>query len=268
MILVGGRTIDFTDTGQGPAVLFVPGSYSTGAAWKQIQKALPSGFRCLTTSLCGYGETPESRTPDDFGIHHHVSVIEALASYIAAPVHLVGHSFGGTVALAAALSGRVHVASLSTFEANPIGMLREYQGGERYRETLDMSLAFAAAVESGEADAPARIIDFWGNAGAFAAMPDAFKAYCRSVAAVNVLDWKSAFDFPVSPSDCATLQVPVLLVRGELANPAMVDITERLQASLPRAETHAVEGAGHFLISTHAAQCAALLGRFLQRQQA
>ncbi len=110
MLQVAGRMMEFTDVGQGPAVLFVPGSYSTGAAWKQIQKVMAPGYRCVTTSLCGYGETTETRSPEDFGIHHHVNLLEAVTGHIRQPVHLVGHSFGGTVALAAALSGRIDVA--------------------------------------------------------------------------------------------------------------------------------------------------------------
>ena len=38
-------------------------------------------------------------------------------------MHLVGHSFGGTVALAAALANSIDVASLSLFEANPLALL-------------------------------------------------------------------------------------------------------------------------------------------------
>ena len=50
-------------------------------------------------------------------------VVEALARHVGAPVHLVGHSFGGMVAFAAALSGRVEVVSLALFEANPIALI-------------------------------------------------------------------------------------------------------------------------------------------------
>ena len=126
-----------------------------------------------------------------------------------------------------------------------------------------MSRAFEAAVHAGETDAPGRIIDFWGGAGAYAALPNAVKAYCRQTAAVNVLDWRTAFEFKVTVSDCASLQLPVLLVRGQRANPAMTAITAALQGCLPNARPSVVEGAGHFLVSSHAPACAALLSSFL-----
>ena len=126
-----------------------------------------------------------------------------------------------------------------------------------------MSQAFEAAVNAGEQDAPARVIDFWGGPGVFAAMPEAVKAYCRETAAVNVLDWRTVTS-EVAAGDCAALDIPVLLVRGSEANPAMVAITDTLRDCLPDVRHFAVEGAGHFLITSHAPQCAELLSAFLK----
>ena len=255
--------VDCQDSGAGPALLFLPGSYSTAAAWRPIQRLLEPRWRLVTTSLRGYGESTDTRSPDDFSMRHEVKLVEALCRHIGQPVHLVGHSFGGTIALATALAARVPVASLSLFEGNPIDILRGRDGGVLYQETRRMSRAFEAAVHAGEPDAPGRIIDFWGGSGAYAALPDAVKAYCRQTAAVNVLDWHTAFGFKVTVSDCASLKLPVLLVRGERANPAMTGITAALQRCLPNARPHVVEAAGHFLVSSHAPACAALLSSFL-----
>ena len=263
MLNLHGNPIDCQDAGEGPAVLFLPGSYSTAAAWRPVQRLLLPGLRLVTTSLCGYGGTADTRNRQDANIRHEVQVVEALAHHIGQPVHLVGHSFGGTVALAAALAGTFPVASLALFEANPLPLIEHRDSGTLYRETLAMSRGFEAAVAAGEPDAPGRIIDFWGGAGAFAAMPEAVQTYCRQTAAVNVLDWHSDFGMAVTTADLAALDMPVLLVRGALANPAMVQITESLRAALPRVQHAAVEGAGHFLVSTHAAACAGMLGSFL-----
>jgi pimeloyl-ACP methyl ester carboxylesterase len=256
-------SIDCVETGSGPALLFVPGSYSTPAAWRPLQRLLPAGYRQVGTSLLGYGGSSETRTPEDPGIDHEVRLVETLARQLAVPLHLVGHSFGGTVALAAALAGRVQVASLALFEANPLALMREHGRDDLYQATLRMSQDFEAAVAQGEYDAPLRIIDFWGGDGSFAAMPDAVQGYCRQTAASNVLDWHTAFGFGVTLADLGRLRMPVLLVRGANANPAMVAITDALHSGLPHARCEVVTGAGHFLISSHPAQCAGLLASFL-----
>jgi pimeloyl-ACP methyl ester carboxylesterase len=87
--------------------------------------------------------------------------------------------------------------------------------------------------------------------------------FCRSTAHVNVLDWHSDFGFDVSRADCAALHMPVLVARGGLANSAMVALTDRLAEHLPRAVPAVVDGASHFLVSTHARECAGLLDAFL-----
>lgn len=263
MIESNGHKIDFADTGDGPVLLFLPGSYSTPAAWRPVQRLLRPGLRMVTTSLCGYGKSAETRSVRDPGMRHEVALVEAVARHVGQPVHLVGHSFGGTVALATALSRTIPVASLSLFEANPLDIVRDDGGGDLYQTTLDMSREFEAAVEAEEFDAPGRIIDFWGGPGAFAAMPAPVQAYCRETARVNVLDWRCDFGFAVSAADCASLDLPVLLVRGALANDTMKAITRQLQVSMPLSRAFVVDAAGHFLISSHPEACARLLSSFI-----
>jgi len=258
--------IDYSESGHGPTVLFVPGSYSTPAAWKPIQRLLPPRWRFVATSLCGYGQTAETRRAGDADMSHELRVLEAVARRVPGPVHLVGHSFGGTVALAAALSGRLQVSSLALFEANPLALLHHHGHGELHAATRRMSAAFEQAVSSGEHDAPGRIIDFWGGAGSFATMPPAVQDYCRQSAPANVLDWHTDFGYDFSGAELARLGLPVLLVRGAQANPAMVAMTQVLATHLPQVQPAVVAGASHFLISTHPQDCAALLAAHLQAQ--
>jgi len=256
-------SVDYVESGAGETVLFVPGSYSTPAAWRPIQKLLPPRWRFVATSLCGYGGTDETRSVDDFAMAHELRLVEAVGRCAAGPVHLVGHSFGATVALAAALKGTVEVVSLALFEANPLTLLRHGPHHALFDGTWRVGREFEAAVQAQERDAPARIIDYWGGAGAFEAMPAGVQDYCRQTAPANVLDWRTVFSFEMTTGDCARVDLPVLLVRGGLANAAMVAITDILAAHLPRVRPAAVPNASHFLITTHAAACAGLLGDFL-----
>ncbi|MEQ9335293.1 alpha/beta hydrolase [Thalassobaculum sp.] len=255
--------IDFVEQGDGPAVLFVSGSFGTPAAWRGMWKRLPAGYRLVATSILGYGATRETRTPADLDMAHEVRVIGKAAARIGAPVHLVGHSFGGTVALVAALAGVAEIRSIATFEANPLALIREHGSEELYERTRMMSLAFEAAHAGGERDAAGRIIDFWGGAGSFAAMPEVVQDYCRTTAGANVLDWRTAFAFAASKADYARLDIPVLLVRGSAACQEMATITDGLAACLPNVRPAVVEGASHFLITSHPDACAGLLADFL-----
>lgn len=262
-IIRDGRTIEFVVSGDpdGIPVLFIAGSFSTPVAWRAIQAALGPGYCCYATSILGYGRTEETRTAADCGISHEIDVIAALGQHIGRPVHLVGHSFGGTVALGAVMKGGIEAISLATFEANPIAIL-EASHSELFAEALATGDAIRQAWQTGDDDAPAVVIDYWGGAGSFAELPEAVRQYCRATTFANVLDWQTVLSLSPSGDALNAVDSPVLLVRGADANPAMVEITRLLEVALPRATAATVAGASHFLISTHPSECARLLADF------
>jgi pimeloyl-ACP methyl ester carboxylesterase len=124
MVEYPARRIDYGEQGSGPTILFVPGSWGTGAVWRGMIALLGDRFRAVTASLLGYGDTEERRTPDDVSIEREIDVIEAVIQRTNNAVHLVGHSYGGTVCLATALRDRTKIASMTLTEATPFNLLR------------------------------------------------------------------------------------------------------------------------------------------------
>jgi pimeloyl-ACP methyl ester carboxylesterase len=96
--------IDYDEVGSGPAVVLLPGSCSTGAAWRPVIAAWGNQFRSVTTSLLGYGGTSERRAAGDPSNSRNAEAMESVIRRAGGRVHLVGHSFGGLVALAVALA--------------------------------------------------------------------------------------------------------------------------------------------------------------------
>jgi pimeloyl-ACP methyl ester carboxylesterase len=105
--------IDYEERGRGATIVLVPGSCSTGAAWRPVIAALNGRFRYVTTSLLGYGGTAERRTAGDPAISHEAEILESVVRRTGGRAHLVGHSFGGLVALAVAFRNQVSLPSAS-----------------------------------------------------------------------------------------------------------------------------------------------------------
>lgn len=253
--------IDYQETGAGPTVVLVPGSCSTGAAWRPVMAHWQNQFRCVTTSLLGYGGTAERRTEGDADIAHECEVIESVIRRAGGPVHLVGHSFGGLTALAVALRGRVPLLSLTIAEAPAMEILRTTGEGEHYDAFRKMSGAYSAAFRDGDKNAIERMIDFYGGAGTFASWPQRVRDYAIETTPSNLLDWISAYGFRLMPASLATVAIPTLVLWGEASHPAVRRANELLGRHIPDAVRASIAGAAHFMIATHPQQFAGLTAR-------
>src|SRR5690349_5472795 len=145
--------IDYDEVGGGPTVVLVPGSCSTGAAWRPIIAHWTNRFRCVTTSLLGYGATAERRSAATADIAQEVEIVETVIRRAGHPVHLVGHSFGGLVALAVALRRPDLLRSLTILEAPAPEILRRCGEDDHYRSFRQMSSAYVSAFQAGQSDA-------------------------------------------------------------------------------------------------------------------
>jgi pimeloyl-ACP methyl ester carboxylesterase len=252
--------IDYDERGpiseRGPTLVLVPGSCSTGAAWRPIISQWQDRYRCVTTSLLGYGRTAERRSSATADMAYEAEMLETVVQRAGGPVHLIGHSFGGTTAIAVALRGRVPVLSLTVIEPPMPELLRHTGEHGHYAAFRDMTDAYFAAFRRGDQAAIESMIDFYGGAGTFAGWPQKVRDYAVATIPVNLLDWICAYSFHVTRSCLARVHVPALVMRGADSHPAMKRATELLAESLPDSRLATVDGAAHFMISTHAAAVA------------
>ena len=267
MIMEERGRVDYDECGAGQAIVLVPGSCSTGAAWRPLVSAWDSQFRSITTSLLGYGETAERRTAEDPSIAHEAEALESVIRKAGGNVHLVGHSFGGLVALAVAIRKRVPLASLVIVEAPAAEVLREANEDQHYRSFRRMTDSYFADYEQGNVEAIAAMIDFYGGAGTFASWPSRVRAYAVKTTPVNILDWASAYAFPLSAVLLAAVQLPILVLRGGASHPAVQRANALLSERLNDAILTTIDGAAHFMITTHANEVARLIKDHVNRSE-
>jgi pimeloyl-ACP methyl ester carboxylesterase len=250
--------IDYDESGQGPTIVLVPGSCSTGAAWRPVISHWQNRFRCVTMSLLGYGGTTERRTLVDSDISHEAEILESVVRRAACPVHLVGHSFGGLSALAVALRNRVPLLSLAILEAPAPEILRQMGEYSQYRSFREMTDIYFSMFQAGDRNAIQQMIDFYGGAGTFSGWPQRVRDYAIGTTATNILDWASGYGFRLTRPSLAKIDIPVLVLWGENSHPA-VQRTNQLLAQCTKASAVTIGGAAHFMISTHAEEVARTL---------
>jgi pimeloyl-ACP methyl ester carboxylesterase len=252
--------IDYDESGQGPTIVLVPGSCSTGAAWRPIVSQWQSRFRCVTTSLLGYGGTAERRTLVDSDIRHEAEILGSVVRRAASPVHLVGHSFGGLSALAVAIRNTVPLLSLAILEAPAPEMLRQMEEYAQYRSFREMTDIYFSLFQAGDRNAIQQMIDFYGGAGTFAGWPQRVRDYAIETTPTNILDWASAYGFQLRRPSLVKIDIPTLVLWGESSHPA-VRRTNQLLAQCTKARAVTIDGAAHFMISTHPEEVARILAQ-------
>lgn len=252
---------DYAETGSGPALLFLPGSFGTGAGWKAVLDLLGDRYRMVTTSLLGYGTTPDVRPEGNATMAQQVDLIDRVIDRMGTSPHVVGHSYGGLSAIVHALTGRHKPVSLLLVEANPLGLLRAMGDIEHYGMFQSMTRPYFADFANGDAEAARHVIDFYGGPGTFDSMPPKVRSYIVATTPVNVRDWTSGTPFEPSREMLRSIDMPTTVVRGGNGHPAMQRIAERLHESIPTARLVTIEGGSHFLPSSHPAEIAELVRR-------
>jgi pimeloyl-ACP methyl ester carboxylesterase len=251
--------IDYDEEGSGPTIICVPGSWGTRSAWRGVIAALGGRYRVVTTSLLGYGGTAERRSGTDVSIAHEAEIIEAVIRRAGGPVHLLGHSYGGTACLTVALRGRAALMSLSVIESAAMNLLRRAGDTALYEEVIAFRDAYFQAFESGDKESARQVIDLHDGDGSFDALPSRVRDYIIATTATNILDWRSALDFDASLSAYSDIVIPTLVIRGERGHPYVARSVELLSGAMPNASLVTVPGAAHSIVSTHAAEVAKLI---------
>jgi pimeloyl-ACP methyl ester carboxylesterase len=101
--------VDFLEAGSGPLVMLVHSSVSGAHQWRGLMDDLKNHFHVRAVNLFGYGKTPPWAAETRQSLTNQARLVEAALPAGADEICLVGHSFGGAVAMkvAARLSGRV-----------------------------------------------------------------------------------------------------------------------------------------------------------------
>ncbi len=221
----------------------------------------------IAPDMIGHGQ---ARDWDGQGDLHSLCTRDAIdvAAKMAAtsgPIDLIGHSFGGTVALRIALERPELLRSIVLIEPVLFAAARADQAPE-YRQFIATHQAFEAMMQKGDLHrAAAHFQSIWGDGRDFDAAPKSVQQYIMArlhliLAQTDALHNDSAGMMGYLRLEAMGL--PVLLISGSDSPPIVGAITRALASRLPNMSQDIIPKARHMAPITHPKQVAEAMATF------
>src|SRR6266566_2528291 len=269
---INGVRLQYVEQGSGEPMVFVHGAPSDLRTWEPVREVVAKNYRFIAYTQRYFGTEP---WPDDGKNFSIPTLADDLATFIMSfntgPVHLVSWSFGGLVALQAAVKNPSLVHSLILYEPNVISVLpAESAEGKAAREDRSKMLApVIAANKAGDAVQAAKLArEAWLQLG-----PGGFDREPQTVQ-TRVLDNARTmlliFGAPAPPAiTCDMLKNfprPTLVMRGEKTQVSNVLISEAISKCIPGAQLVVLQNVNHDGPSRDPAAFTGAIFEFLSRR--
>lgn len=213
--------------------------------WDAYRQALAAHAEVLTPELIGYAGAAHWPTGKPVSLDDEARQLAPLLPRTG--VHLLGHSYGGAVALQIALRWPELVHSLTLYEPVRFELLRHHTVT---RESADwiggIGRRIGMQVMSGVLHGAAQMfVDYWSGDGSWARLSEARRqALARLMPKVHA-EFEALFADRVPPAAYRQLQMPVTLLGGSRSPLPARQVLDVLQRLLPICRRVHFDGLGH-----------------------
>lgn len=234
--------------GAGPSVVCLHSSGSSSSQWRRLIEDQQASHRLVAFDFHGHGRSPgfagaayELRTESE-------AVLQALLPSIA-PIHLVGHSYGGAVALDLAVRHPERFASVTVFEPVLFALLDP--DSAEFREITSVGRSIVRAARAGEFRmASAAFIDYWNGPGSWSGLAAENQDRVSARIGPVARHFEALFADPLPFDRMRRLRVPTLVLVGD-QSPAPPRAVSRCLGALPFVTVETLPGVGHMGPITH-----------------
>lgn len=227
-------------------VVLLHGSLGSGSQWSAVERALAPACRTFAPDLLGPAGAPQFAVPAAYDVALEVdAALRAIDARFGprADFHLVGHGYGGVVALEFARRHASRVRGATLYEPSLFGLLEDADDRDFIARLLRaVELLVARRLDAGAAR---MYHDFWNGPGAF----DALDAEARDTLAAGapklLLELKASCCARGGAGESSTHGVPVHLVGGTRSFLITRRVLDRLAGGLRHATLAWIDGDHH-----------------------
>jgi pimeloyl-ACP methyl ester carboxylesterase len=223
----------YREAGSGPTVICIHSSASSSAQWRALMERISARYHVVAVDLYGYGQSPSWPDDCELSLDDEIALLEPIFQ-LAGEFHLVGHSYGGAIAMKAVLADQARVLSLTLYEPAYWGILEANAPDDTAtQEVQALRDETTRLIESGELESAAcRFVDYWVGPDTWSSMPDSTRSAITSTIPKVRLEWKASFDARISLSACKKIDVPTLFLTGSRSPPPARVLSNLLRSAL------------------------------------
>lgn len=220
---VNGVTLTYLEQGQGAPVVFVHGMLSDYRVWEGQREPVAQRYRCIVLTQRYYGTSPWPDGGEQFSLATHVDDLAAFMHRLkVGPVHVVGWSYGGAIALTLAVQHPELVKSMFVYEHSLITIVTDPADAKVVGEDRkDMLAQGETAIRAGDTLKAAQLLIDGTNSqpGMFDTLPAATRSATLDNARTLPLQFAAPPPPPISCAQLSHITVPVAIVVGGLTRP-------------------------------------------------
>lgn len=260
----GGLTAHFTQAGAGPDIVLLHAGGSSGAQWRKSAALLERNFRLTMPDFIGFGRSDVWPGHRDLSHDDQAAMAASIVKSVCeTPVCIVGHSYGGAVAVRLALLYPEIVATLVLIEPVLTPLLKLDGKNKIFEEYRDLAETFLSRGRNGDDEAAWQgFIDYRNGAGSWASLPDKAREKFLSGTRQTMDAFISNLGNPTSLEECRSISLPTLVLCGEKTTEPDRVVTEILHREIRNARYRILEGAEHMSPLTHPELLAGIIQDF------
>lgn len=250
-----GRRVVYLDERDGVPVMFLHAGAGSGRQWSKTIAAFKRPLRAIAPDLWGFGNTDRWQGQQALSHDDQADLVERVIRHLdVAPVHLVGHSYGGSTALRLVARYPQLIQSLVLIEPNTATLLKLAGDTTLFDEYHSIAQSFLRHAAKGEVDDAWRMfIDCRNGPGTWARLSDTAKGRFRATTDTTVEGWHSSLSNRTTLDDLKRIAQRTLVLCGEKTSAPERRVTEILRDRIPGACYRIIPGAEHMSPLTHPA---------------
>lgn len=190
--------------------MLVHSSVSGRRQWRSLTASLQDRYCVVALDLIGYGDAPAWTASRPQRLSDQADALLEITAEVGEPRAIVGHSFGGSVAICAAAALGDRLRQLVLLEPNPFSITRDANPAA-YAEAAGLRDVVQTCGDRGAwSEAAERFADYWNGPGTWETMPPERRAAFASLLAPNYHEWDAVMSAPMTtllPTVTATTHV-------------------------------------------------------------